>query len=329
MRKTCYFYILSTSMLFFVIAGSVLAAPVFPNKEIFVFSLNNADENGNYDNTGFKFDESLYDQGLGSYISASALGISSSQNLNALSSGLDFLGLEEGFNTGESIIIFENRQGPLVKFSVDNQSVGQAGTEVNEQATTSGESAGADNFGASARPDQRLNILGYDESELGLDIGDDIDALATFADTLSNYDSAYFSIEGSSDIFISSLDGTSSLFASGANLGLQENDDLDALLLLDSNVRGVLDEGDMALFSLGRSSFNTLGYDDINNLTAWSPADVFVTSFDNSFELWSSHEDMGLLRTDNIDGLTAPEPTTILMLGLGLILLSFGKKREL
>jgi len=115
---------------------------------------------------------------------------------------------------------------------------------------------------------------------------------------------------------------TISEFADATDLGLNETDDeLDALALWDRGTEGSIDTGDYALFSLAPGSgFLTAGG---NN---FSPADLFVTDLAGSVELYLSHLDMGLLASDDIDGLDArsfaqgndaqfiPEPMSAMLL---------------
>jgi hypothetical protein len=80
---------------------------------------------------------------------------------------------------------------------------------------------------------------------------------------------------------------------------------------------------DLALFSLDRDSPSL-------NLLGLSPADIFITDFDGTFALYASAESLGLNHFgDNIDGLDArpvPEPSCVLLL-LGAFGAAVGSRR--
>ena len=106
-------------------------------------------------------------------------------------------------------------------------------------------------------------------------------------------------------------------------MGLLTNDDLDALALLDLNSDGIVAPGtDMALFSLAPGSPTLI------NLGA-SPADLFLTTFNNGNILRYPAGSLGLQTNDNVDALEVqlPEPATLGLLLLGGLAL-LGRSRR-
>lgn len=130
------------------------------------------------------------------------------------------------------------------------------------------------------------------------------------------------------------------VFADEATLGLKQGDNLDALVLWDVGTPQGLDSGtDIALFSLAPDSPSLS-----NNLFGRvrgtdSPGDVFITDFSGKYFALASAESLGLLvgtssnYDDNLNALeyqavsSIPEPTTILLLGMGLLGLARLRKR--
>jgi hypothetical protein len=120
---------------------------------------------------------------------------------------------------------------------------------------------------------------------------------------------------------------TFGIFADRTTVGLGATDMIDALVLSDVSLlgdattllpNGVLDARDEALFSLapGSPALTTV---DAALGRAYSPADVFYTSFTGSFSLFASAEALGLMTTDNLDALdlfasTVPEPSSLAIL---------------
>lgn len=239
-------------------------------------------------------------------------------NLNALSYGKDPI------------------KNPLY-FSVDRVAIGLPDTDVH--AESEGGDAAGDVY--KTLPPFGNNSLVIDEEKLGLEggfFGDDLDALDL--DTPAAPELIYFSVdylsfpnlEFQDDILVSERDGTFYQYADGAgNIGIDEEDDLDALILWDVVNPGQLDPGiDMALFSLNTfspSTFTFTGNEYIPGVKEHlSPADVLFTNFTGSFSLWASAPDIGLFPDDELDALDTipvPEPSAVLGIlvasGLGMI----------
>ncbi len=246
-----------------------------------------------------------------------ALGLIPGDNLNALSFGKDQM---------------PGPGGPLY-FSVDRLTVGTPGSAVDAESLAMG--AHGDIF--TSVPGSFTNSLFRNESAIPLlpgFFGDDLDALSLVAAA----DGPYFSIDSLSasngfgldtlanDIFFGSL-GT--VFASGEfDMGLDPLDDIDALLLIDQGVRGVIDPGDKALFSL--SSFSPTTFTGSGGAYApgpigapivpgtVSPADIFMTDFSGVSTLFAGAMSIGLFGTDELNALSNPEPGSLALLACGL-----------
>lgn len=114
-------------------------------------------------------------------------------------------------------------------------------------------------------------------------------------------------------------DFTFGIYASGLDMGLLMDDNIDALVLSDEGLFGLLDPGlDEALFSLaaGSPTLAALGF---------SAADVFQTDFTGNFWLYAGHNALGLLFDDDLNALDirpAPLPASfyLLLIGLGGLL---------
>lgn len=133
----------------------------------------------------------------------------------------------------------------------------------------------------------------------------ELDVLDITGDNIQDFD-AYFSLDAASpslggsaaDVLLSPAGGGAfGVFAPFAQLGLQFNDDIDALVMWDRGMLGVADPNiDFALFSLapGSPTLAALGF---------SPAAIFVTDFNGAFCLFTPANQLGLLAADNVDGL--------------------------
>ena len=87
------------------------------------------------------------------------------------------------------------------------------------------------------------------------------------------------------------------VFAAAPQLGLTPNDSVDALVVWDFPPYGVCNPGvDIALFSLDPSSAQVL-----NGVVG--AADILMTNFTNVFWVYAPAASIGLLPTDNVDGL--------------------------
>ncbi len=76
---------------------------------------------------------------------------------------------------------------------------------------------------------------------------------------------------------------------------------------------------DLMLFSLAPGSA-ALNFFDIILGRNLSAADIFITDFDGTFQLYAAAESLGLLASDNVDGLDVmpvPTPASLMMLALG------------
>lgn len=247
-------------------------------------------------------------------VSAEAIGLTGFTNLiidvNAISSGND-----ARIDSGSALGL-----RPKIFFSVDRTSTGAMGTEVATQAASGDVASDIFRFEVDLPGN---NTLAYANSALGLldaassplPTADNIDGLDMFdgplwrASDLSEAVSPelYWSSAGGSDIFATMADGSSVAYKSGiADIGLFSGDDIDALALN-------IDEG-WAMFSLSRNSTSVLVY-------GYSAADVFVTTFNGSYSLAYTAEQLGLNATDNIDAMetAVPAPSGMALLLAGAI----------
>jgi hypothetical protein len=240
--------------------------------------------------------------------------------------GADLL-LQGGLDNLDAVSNGRNPLANPVLFSVDRVAVGLVGSDVSVQSGL--REAHGDVY--LALPPLGNNRLLLEERQLGLTpgfFGDDTDALEP---DLQPDHPVYFSIDSLSasnvgalanDIFVDLL---GLLFASGeTHVGLDPLDDLDALALDDSFQPGVLNPGiDRALFSLSKfspSAFTVTGNPYIPGVAgSLSPGDILLTDFTGHYSLWASAAAIGLLETDELDGLaTVPEPASLLLFGIGL-----------
>lgn len=192
-------------------------------------------------------------------------------------------------------------------FSVDRQSTGLPGSAVNARLATG--TVAADVFAVTLPTG--ANRLCQSAASLSLGPGDNIDALEMGPGLME----AYFSVDRATapptaqDILFGAPFLPAHLYADGiSQIGLRMGDDLDAMILVDVGGDGWLQPGvDMALFSISPDSPSAF----TAGLGGWiSPADILYTDFTGGFSLWASAGDIGLERTDNLDGLAldVPEP---------------------
>ena len=267
---------------------------------------------------------------VGKHVGITGLGLASGDELDALSQGLDVV----------SGIIF---------FSVDRNSEGEQ--IVLEQSILNQEAGdifvSTDALDIMARP-QGFNGLDTNQHRFDLaplistqgdssnNLLDDLDAYS-----MEEFDfdldrtadvPVYFSLRvgsptltslsaSAADILVYDPDaGLSVAFASGS-LGLESDDDLDALAL---NV-SVGSNAPIAYFSLAPGSSSLAGI-------SGSAADIFITGFDGSFHTEYAHSLLGLLSTDNVDALETnpiPEPASAALVAAAACLLGLWRQRRI
>jgi len=268
------------------------------------------------------------------------LGLEDNDNVDALSGGEDGTYGSDG-----------KKHPGVIAFSVDRDAVGEPGTDVHGEALNSEAAADifksrhVDPFGSwelkhLVPPAEKKNELLADEGELGLEPGDDLNAMETYFDNQTH--GLFFSLDigspslapiySAADILLAQPTGFVE-YADYLTIGLQEGDDLDALILSDVWESGgdisfsgpgiVLNPGyDEALFSLAPGSPSLAAF-------GVSPGDIFYTDFTGSFNpamnwkdegsMFASHDFLGLEFDDNLDAMDmVPEPTSILLFGFGL-----------
>lgn len=167
-----------------------------------------------------------------------------------------------------------------------------------------------------------LDALSFQESDL---TGDRLPDINTYVSLEQNSTTLTANSWSAADILVHVPGGGLSVFASAQDMGLfADQDDIDALVLLDVNADGVLGAGDRALFSLtpGSKTLDDNGY---------SAGDIFATDFDNGHFVLYEAEDLGLLETDNVDALEVqlvPEPGTLVLLAAGGAFLASRRRRK-
>lgn len=268
---------------------------------------------------------------------------------NLAASGRDLDALSQGMD-----IVTRN---DIIYFSVDRSSIGIPGTAVYQQSTASltAQQSGdiyvtvhtppVNGHGIISAPQGDNSIL-IDEAGdeelipgfgLSPDNGQNVDAFS-FEEfdyyTRPGYTlprdgkqdvTVFFSLDpvagsGGADILISpKLDqiAFSEVFKSAATMGLEEDDNIDALALnAIPYIFGEQNPVSRAYYSLTPGS---------PSLTAWnaSPADIFYTEFDGTSVLAYSANSLGLMPGDNVDALETnalPEPASLALLAAGLAL---------
>lgn len=232
-------------------------------------------------------------------------------------------------------------------FSVDRVAIGLPDSVIRQQSQPPIESAHGDiyRFTFPGGP----HAIFRREVSLGLDpgfLGDDLDALqftpggpAVNINTVFPYQSLWRHSLLLDDLGVNPSDILfgNEIFADGVfHIGLDADDDLDALILMDvtpngkggftREPNGVLDPGlDMAIFSLDPFSPSTFTGDD----GLWSPADLLITSFLGDHSLLVLAEDFQLDMGDNVDALTIiPAPGAGLLLVVALALRRHRRRRN-
>jgi hypothetical protein len=235
-------------------------------------------------------------------------------------------GFTLGMKSGDSFGDFSYGNDPIVTplyFSVDRVAVGQAGSAV----ATNSAAGGANGSIYVALPPLNSNATAYSSNQLGLAsglFGDDVHGLTLMPTT----GRVYFTLEqfsaslvgglSSADIF---LNRVGSVFADHAAMGLNADDEIDGLVLLDRGTIGVLDPGiDEALFSISSfSSSSTLLGGTLD------PGAVYLTKFDAPPVLYASAASLGLRPGDELHALATvdPEPEiwVLTISGIGFLML--------
>jgi hypothetical protein len=206
-------------------------------------------------------------------------------------------------------------------FSVKKDSVGKGSSSVNFRAT-GGNAVGGDLFFTNPAL-QGTNRWLIENTRLGLlnTQPDDLDAAEVFHspagfEVLYNGftsfgHNVYFSLQGSADILIWTPGVGIGNYRTSAQLGLGNNDDIDALALdVNFNNDGVVE----ALFSLAPGSPSLIA-------GGFSAADVFYTKFDGTFQLAGpaninfsfelTASNLGLLDDDNLDAFDIVYTSTV------------------
>jgi hypothetical protein len=172
---------------------------------------------------------------------------------------------------------------------------------------------------AAQPPIDRLDAVAFEEFDLTQDGVHDLNvyfSLDPLSPSLGGLSAA--------DILLAPAGMPFAPFAAAATMGLTTDDDLDALALLDLGVVGRLDPGaDWALFSLAPNS-PTLA------AMGASPADVFMTGFQNVSWVRYPAADLGLLVDDNVDALEVqiPEPACLGLLLVGAAAVVARRRRK-
>jgi hypothetical protein len=283
----------------------------------------------------------LLNPGISVQIPAVNLGLQAGDDLDALSSGVDAVrkrnivffsvdansqGKVLSHNTGDYWDVHDqavrSQQAGDLYVTIDQSGVYSIPVGIN-MLHTNQKSLGLQ---PSIYPDQyntgpqdNLDAFAFDEFDLA---GNNVPNLLTFWSMAKGSPSLGSTWSGA-DIFWSFHNGLNlqvGLFAGHAQIGLDANDDIDALALLDLNYDGAANAGDKALFSLAPGSPSLAGPDGIfGNADDYSAADLFYTDFTNSSARLYTADSLGLLPADNVDALEVqiPEPATLGLLLIG------------
>ncbi len=245
--------------------------------------------------------------------SPSSLGLGGGDDIDALSYGVDRI----------RDLIIANRPVDF-RFSVDDRSIGERSpeSEVYRQGAARGHEAHGDEFRVLPPvPPGGTNELVLDETfHIGLRVCDDIDALTAQDPSFIDQDGngipdlpVYFSLAidspwlrssfphpgGPATIFASRQGYPPTVYATAADLGLQEGDNLNAMCL-DEDGDGIWEpDYDLLVFSLDRGS-RTL------QLNSWTAADLLVVGGGlRSVMKYAGCSALGLAFEDNLNALKA------------------------
>jgi hypothetical protein len=241
-----------------------------------------------------------------------------------------------GLVRGDILTPFSFGNDPIVSdlyFTVDREAVGAPGSDVAHFSDPAGEGGANGSIYFSTNHSGTNELYAYG-ADLGLNpgfFGDDITGLSV----LPLIDNVYFALSVGSptltrlglspaDILVSGPAGFG-IFARAFRLGLDPNDQLDGLVLLDIGARAALDIGtDIALFSI--SSFSP---DATTAGGTLDPGSVYMTTFNSKNTLFRSATDLGLLPGDEIQDIaTIPEPSTLSLFVLsGAFAIVLGARR--
>lgn len=156
-------------------------------------------------------------------------------------------------------------------------------------------------------------LAGNDDNLDGVEL-DDLDPSGDLVHDLGVYfslDAASPSAASPSDIYFSAPGAAAfATFAADWRLGLNANNNVDALVIWDRTQIGIVDPGvDLALFSLAPGSAALAGPDGVaGTADDFSAADIFVTGFTNTFCLYTRFGQLGMRFQDNVDALDALHP---------------------
>lgn len=156
-----------------------------------------------------------------------------------------------------------------------------------------------------ARPETHARSMAVGEPQDNVDALANVDAAAAIYYSATAASPSLGSLPGSANpsgahIFRQSL-GQISLFASASQLGLQQDDDMDAMVVFDLNADGAFNGADRVLFSL---TPNSPSLATIPGASENGAADVFIAAPSQAPVLFASAASLGLIaEPDDIDGL--------------------------